>query len=120
MTQQGKMVHSETYEGAERRQGYPSFGDRLMEKWFTPATLTIVFGGVVWGVQLNFAVTQLVEEIGRVKASAVRAELRADTMSESLVRAAVILERVERRLDRVEGAHRAGASSEPKARASSG
>ncbi|MGI9571134.1 MAG: hypothetical protein ACR2PH_15680 [Desulfobulbia bacterium] len=46
-----------------------------MNNWFTPAGLLVVFGAIIWGVQLNWGVLRLIEE--NTEAAAIREEILA-------------------------------------------
>lgn len=93
------------YQGHERRREIYVKQESLLDKWLTPTALTLVLGGIVWGVQLNFAVAALSKQVGEAKNEATRAEVRVDRLAENTLKATVILERIERRLDRVEENH---------------
>lgn len=90
------------YGGGERRREVYVKQETLLDKWLTPTALTLVLGGIVWGVQLNFAVKQLADAVGEARGRANRAELRVDVISENVLRSAVILERLEKRIEKLE------------------
>jgi len=73
-----------------------------MDKWMTPAAATIVIGAVVWGIQLNVAVSSLTATVARNETDINRNEARKDKLSENTLRASVILDRLEQRVARVE------------------
>ena len=35
----------------------------FVDKWHTPALYTVLLGGIIWGVQLNFAVLELTKQM---------------------------------------------------------
>lgn len=35
----------------------------FIDKWHTPTVYTILIGGIIWGVQLNFAVLELTKQM---------------------------------------------------------
>ena len=67
-------------------------------KWITPATLLIMFGAVVWGIQLNVAVVANAKAVGAVTAS--QKDLQAKQAEHDLAwaRAVVIQEQLLERL----------------------
>jgi len=93
------------YNGDERRREVYVKQETLMEKWLTPTAMTLVLGGIVWGVQLNFAVKQLTAEVAKADAAAHRSEQRTDKLADNILKASVILESVERRVEKLEAEH---------------
>jgi len=93
------------YNGDERRREVYVKQETLLERWLTPSALAFVFGGVVWGVQLNFAVKQLTSEVAQADTVAHRSEQRVDRLAENILKASVILERIEKRIDKLEAEH---------------
>lgn len=93
------------YQGDERRREIYVKQESLLDKWLTPTALTLVLGGIVWGVQLNFAVASLHKLVGEVRNEASRAETRVDRLAENTLKATVILERIERRIEKLEAKH---------------
>lgn len=61
-----------------------------------------VFGGVVWGVQLNYSVMTLKEEVGAVQNQASSAEDEVEELSDAVLRTSLILDNIERRLSELE------------------
>jgi hypothetical protein len=78
---------------------------RWWERWFNPTTAMAIFGAIVWGIQLNFAVIQNTKDLG--KAEALNREMTAiiQTVSQQQVRLSVVqgqaIERLRRLEDRV-------------------
>lgn len=69
--------------------------DKIAESWATPTGLMVIFGCVVWGVQLNFAVMALTERVGD-GASRIRANEEALVeISRNNVETAVIIEHLQ-------------------------
>lgn len=72
------------------------------EKWINPSSVLALLGGVVWGVQLNFAVLANSENIGHLRASTQKVQTTDQRQNEQLARISVILENIERRVGRLE------------------
>lgn len=65
----------------------------FIDKWIRPSTIVIVFGAIVWGVQLNFitleqakSISALQKEVSRVREQQVKDEF-------DLQKTAILLER---------------------------
>ena len=41
--------------------------DALIQRWLTPTSLAILFGAIVWGIQLNFVALHNAEELSVLK-----------------------------------------------------
>jgi len=62
----------------------------------------ILLGGITWGVQLNFQVMQMVKELSEIKVREGIFEERLDEMSETILRATVVLDHIEKRITDLE------------------
>ena len=70
-----------------------------LAEWLSPA---VVFGGIVWGVQLNYQVLALTKRQGAMESDNEKSENKVKELSEQLFRTSVILERLETRLAKLE------------------
>jgi hypothetical protein len=86
------------YEGEERR--LPHWWD----KWVNPTTVLAMIGGVVWGIQLNMAVIDHTQKIGKIANTLAQQQTLLQTQSNSLARVTVILDTMERRITGTEAA----------------
>ena len=70
------------------------------DKWVNPTTVVILFGAVVWGIQLNVVVLDHTEKLAKntTKNELQDSELRAH--SEALIRLSTILDSLERRVEK--------------------
>lgn len=71
-------------------------------KWVSPTTVVALMGGIVWGVQLNFAVVSHTAAIGELKGRQIENEAIDHEQNEQLARIAIILEQLEKRINRLE------------------
>lgn len=75
---------------------------RWWEKWFNPTTAMALFGAIVWGIQLNFAVLQNTKDIGEAEALNQKLISVVQEISEQQVRLSVNQENITRRIERIE------------------
>ena len=87
----------------------PDSFDRFTHRWITPATLVIVIGFIVWGVQLNIITLQSVERIAELNKEGLRmsseiAGLSGQRLEALAITAATVkaLDVLERRITRNE------------------
>jgi len=97
---------NDEYGGPERRTYPPD--RKWMDVWLTPTSLLVLLGGVTWGVQLNLAVGHLTEEVAEIQTVADATDNEVENLSDQILRTSLILERIESRLDKVEGHTSAG------------
>lgn len=71
-------------------------------KWVTPTSVLALLGGVVWGVQLNYAVVSHTEALGQLKGRMQNNEQLDYEQNEQLARIAIILEQLEKRISIIE------------------
>lgn len=93
---------TEEYSGGKAQVRKVVYEEGLLAKWLSPTALVTVLAGVVWGVQLNFAVAELTKEVTKAHIAAEKMEIRVDEMAHTLLRVSVILERVEKRMSKLE------------------
>lgn len=80
-------------------------GDKLSEflgRWNTPAGWMILFGAIVWGIQLNYTVIQLVDTLAEERAA--RLEM-TNTLTEIVVTQAkttVLIDNMMKRVERID------------------
>lgn len=75
---------------------------RWWEKWFNPTTVMAIFGAIVWGIQLNFAVLQNTKDLGEAEALNQKMVSVVQSISDQQVRLAVTQEQLVSRLQRLE------------------
>lgn len=90
------------YSGEERRREVVVREETVLSKWLSPTAVTVLLGGIIWGVQLNFAVSDLTKEVAKANVAAEKTESRVDRLAQTLLRVTVILERVEKRMSKLE------------------
>ena len=73
-----------------------------VERWVTPTTLLTVFGGVVWGIQLNFAVLHHSTQLAKINTEMIAHEQDSKKYIAVIERSTVILDNIERRLSKLE------------------
>jgi len=73
-----------------------------VDKWVTPTTLLTAFGGVVWGIQLNFAVLNHTTQLAKINTEMVTHEQDSKKYIAVIERSTVILDNIERRLSKLE------------------
>lgn len=73
------------------------------EKWINPTTILALLGGIVWGVQLNFAVISNTNNIGTLQSILEKKDSGYHAQNQQLARVAIILENIERRVGTLEG-----------------
>jgi len=78
---------------------YPKWYD----KFFSPAGVMILFGAIVWGIQLNFATLQNTESIGELRASQEDGIKLLYEATIKLERTAATLDSLEKRIVGLEG-----------------
>jgi len=88
----------------------PDSFDRFTHRWVTPASLMVLFGAVVWGVQLNLITLQSVERIAALSEESIElsrkvAALEAQRyeISALLASTADTLDKITARIERNEG-----------------
>lgn len=90
------------YEDEEIR--YTRHRPKWWETWVNPTTAMVLFGAIVWGIQLNFSVLQNSKEIGYLGASQSKIiQLQQDMVVQN-TKTALILERVTETQDRMAAA----------------
>jgi septal ring factor EnvC (AmiA/AmiB activator) len=70
------------------------------DKWVNPTTMMVLFGAIVWGIQLNFAVLQNTKELGQVQATQQKVVVIQQEMQRQSIRLATLLETMERNQER--------------------
>ena len=78
------------------------FAKVLLDKWTGPAGILIMFGAIVWGVQLNFAVLALTDELAAQRVILERNMEQSNEVTLSVAKAATLLESLTRQLDILE------------------
>ena len=73
-----------------------------VDKWVTPTTLLTIFGGVVWGIQLNFAVLNHASQLAQIDSEMLAHEQDSKKYIAVIERSTVILDNIERRLHNLE------------------
>ena len=73
-----------------------------VERWVTPTTLLTAFGGVVWGIQLNFAVLHHASQLAQINTEMIAHEQDSKKYIAVIERSTVILDNIERRLHNLE------------------
>lgn len=80
------------------------------DKWMSPAGLMVVFGGLVWGIQLNFAVLTQQADIAGLKEAYDKQQQINHEHALQMTRIALLIDQVVEkveRLDRDSGKHEA-------------
>lgn len=72
------------------------------EKWLNPTTAMALFGAVVWGIQLNFAVLQNTKDIGSLQTSQSEVVKLLNAQQQLITKQTVLLDQLERRVNRHE------------------
>lgn len=80
----------------------PTRTPQWYDKWINPSSMIALFGGVVWGVQLNFAVLANSDNIGQLRGRTQKVEITDQKQNTQLARISVILENIEWRMNRLE------------------
>ena len=82
----------------------------FVDKWATPTMFTVLLGGIIWGVQLNFAVLKLTEQMASQNASIIDLKTEYRTTAILNARTSAILDgltqqikALEQRMTRNEG-----------------
>ena len=70
----------------------------LVDKWSGPAGLMVLFGAIVWGVQLNIGMLRLVEEMERNRLNIELLLERNAEIELNAARTALILDQIDNRL----------------------
>jgi len=70
----------------------------LLDKWITPTTLIAIFGGIVWGIQLNFIVLEHTKEIASIQRESDILDTMSQTNADSIIRLTAIIDELERRI----------------------
>jgi ribosomal protein S15P/S13E len=71
----------------------------LLEKWASPAGVLIMFGGVVWGVQLNIATMNLTKELSAIDGRTNELSKELVEVSKNTIRTSVILNSISKEVD---------------------
>jgi len=71
----------------------------LFDKWITPTTLITIFGGIVWGIQLNFVVLEHTKQIAAIEKESYSIEAMTHTNAQSIIRITTMLDSIERRVN---------------------
>lgn len=77
----------------------------FIQKWVTPATVVIVFGAIVWGVQLNVLSLQHTRAIAANHEKIIQLESREIKTEFDLQRTALLLEQTSANLAELKTAH---------------
>lgn len=72
------------------------------ERWLNPTTAMALFGAVVWGIQLNFAVLQNTKDIGQMEGQQNEIVKLLNEQQQVLVRQTVLISELERRVTKHE------------------
>lgn len=80
---------------------YTRHTPKWWETWVNPTTIMVLFGAIVWGVQLNFSVLQNTKEIGYLGSSQQKILQIQQDMVVQNTKTAVILERITQTQDRM-------------------
>lgn len=71
--------------------------ESFINTWFTPTTMMAVLGGIIWGVQLNYAVIQQHSDISALK-EVISEQVRVNTeQTLQLSRIAILIDVIEER-----------------------
>ena len=88
----------------------PDSFDRFTHRWITPASIMVLFGAVVWGVQLNLITLQSVERIAALSEQSIdlsrkvaALEAHRYEISALLASTAATLDKITDRIERCEG-----------------
>ena len=68
----------------------------IASKWATPAGLTIMFGAIVWGVQLNFAIINLTDKLGEIDAEADVSQRTQRDIAATVLKATLMMDEMEK------------------------
>lgn len=74
-----------------------------LSNWLSPAGVLVLFGGIVWGIQLNIAVVENAKAISKLTKAVEVEEAINVAQNETLARTAVILDNITERLRAAEG-----------------
>jgi len=66
------------------------------DKWVNPTTVMVLFGAIVWGIQLNFAVLQNTKEIGQVAGTQQKIVEIQQTIQQNTIRLSVLIEELQK------------------------
>lgn len=75
---------------------------RWWEAWTTPAAFLVLFGGIVWGVQLNFVVLQHTKEIATLQQNQNKIVELMSEQSERCLRTTLLIDSLSDRMERYE------------------
>ena len=65
--------------------------NELLEKWASPAGILVLFGGIVWGVQLNVATMNLTKQMAVMDGKSEELSHEMAKISQNNVRTSMIL-----------------------------
>lgn len=91
--------HDETYHREVMIDQRPP---KWWDKWINPTTMLAVLGGIVWGIQLNFAVITQTSDIAKLEELSDARQVVNTQQNTQLTRISVILGQVVDKLDGVE------------------
>ena len=74
----------------------------VLEHWLAPAGFLVVVGAVVWGIQLNVAVMRLTSGMSRLESRGTETISELDANTKQIARIAIILDQVEKRMEKFE------------------
>jgi len=70
------------------------------DKWINPTTVMVLFGAIVWGIQLNFAVLQNTKDIGQVAGTQQKIVEIQQTIQQNTIRLSVLIEEMQKHQER--------------------
>ena len=74
--------------------------NELLEKWISPAGILVLFGGVVWGVQLNVATMNLTKQMSGLSGKTDELSHEMSEIAQNNVRTSMILSALTKDIDR--------------------
>lgn len=75
---------------------------RFMDKWITPTTIAILFGAIVWGVQLNVLTMNLVESDAEQNEKIEKLAASINDMSFNTTRQSLIMDATVQKLTKID------------------
>lgn len=68
----------------------------IIDSWTTPTGIAVIFGCIVWGVQLNYAIMSLTSEVTKLTATTAENKESIDSTARMLLETSLVLKQIQR------------------------
>ncbi len=81
----------------------PTRMERMTERWMGPTGVAIIAGGIIWGIQLNYATMNLTSQVARITKDVEIHDSQLDEVSANLLRTTIVLQNMEEEMSEAVG-----------------